>query len=154
MSYIHIAHDCTVGNNNTFANNATLAGHAQVGNHSVMSAYAKIAQCVQVGSNCMVGAATNVFNDIPSYWLVAHSRARALGINLVGLKRFGMTKEQIANLRRAFRLAYAPVSLQERCDTITTQCTPGSEIDELLQSLQGMRKGLVPLVRTSHQSQS
>jgi len=147
MDYTHVAHDCRIGSNNTFANNSSMGGHVRIGNNTVLGAFAKLAQFTQVGSLCMLGAASAVYSDVPSYWLISGDRARAYGINRVGMRRVGLGREQIANLQKAFHLVYRPGPLDERRAVIIEQCSPGAEIDELLASLTNLRKGLIPVKR-------
>lgn len=114
LAYCHIAHDCQVGNNTTFSNNATLAGHVHVGDWVVMGGFAAIPQFRRVGDHAFVGMTTSVTQDVPPFVLVQGNPAEPFGINVEGLKRRGFTPEQIASLRRAYKLIYrSDLSLEQ-----------------------------------------
>ena len=143
MCYCHLAHDGQLGSGNILANGVSLGGHVLVGNNTVFGAHVKVAQFGRIGSGCMIGESTSVHACVPSYWMVAGARARAYGINRVGMRRLGMSVKQIDNVRRAFRLANRPGSLEQRREAIAAYCAPGQEIDEILDSMTGLPKGIV-----------
>ncbi len=102
----HVAHDCAVGNDSTFANWAALAGHVQIGSNVILSAYVAVHQFCRVGRLSMVGGITGVSLDIPPFTLVQGNRARLLGLNLVGLKRAGINGPTLRALQEAYRLLF------------------------------------------------
>jgi UDP-N-acetylglucosamine acyltransferase len=106
MAYVHIAHDCQIGNNVTFANNAALAGHVQIGDWVVLGGFSNIHQFCQVGSHAMVGMSTSLTQDVPPFVMLNGNPASAHGINVEGLKRRGFSREQIAAIRQAYKLLY------------------------------------------------
>ncbi len=91
----HIAHDCVVGNNCIFANNATLAGHVVVGDGAVLGGLAAVRQFVRVGQGAMIGGVTAVVQDVLPYATVAGDRAKIDGVNIVGMKRNGFDLKEI-----------------------------------------------------------
>ena len=99
----HIAHDCVVGNNVILANNATLAGHVKLDDNVIVGGLSAIHQFVRVGKNAMIGGMSGVESDVIPYALVMGERASLAGLNLVGLKRKGFSREQISNLRDFYR---------------------------------------------------
>lgn len=103
MVGVHIAHDCMVGNNVIMANNATLAGHVEVGDNAVIGGLSAIHQFVRVGNNAMIGGMSGIENDIIPYGQATGERANLNGLNLVGLKRGNFSKEEINELRSAFK---------------------------------------------------
>ncbi len=106
MAYVHIAHDCHVGNNTIFANNASLAGHVSVDDHAILGGFTGIHQFCRVGAHCMTGIGTVSFKDIPPYIMAAGNTAKPYGLNLKGLKRRGFSAQTIEALRRAYKLLY------------------------------------------------
>ena len=102
MVGVHVAHDCRVGNNVIMANNATLGGHVHIGDHAVIGGLAAIHQWVRIGAFAVVGGMSGVENDVIPYGRVKGERAFLAGLNLVGLERGGVTKDQIKTLQRAF----------------------------------------------------
>ncbi len=102
MAYVHIAHDCIVGNNCILANNATLAGHVELGNFAVVGGMTPIHQFVKVGDYAMLGGASAISQDIPPYCLAEGNRAKLRGLNLVGLRR-NLERSDVDELKRAYR---------------------------------------------------
>lgn len=103
MVGVHIAHDCVVGNNVILANNATLAGHVEVGDHVVIGGLSAVHQFARIGAGAMIGGMSGVENDVIPNGLVMGERASLAGLNLVGLKRRGISREEIHSLRNFFK---------------------------------------------------
>lgn len=106
MAYVHIAHDCQVGNRVVFANNATLAGHVEVGDHSILGGFVGIHQFCKVGAHVMLGVATVSFKDIPPYLMVHGNTAKPYGLNVRGLRRRGFSEAVVAALKESYKKVY------------------------------------------------
>ena len=106
MAYVHVAHDCTVGNHTVFSNNATLAGHVTVGDYAILSGFAGIHQFCRIGAHAFVGMGCLVNGDVPPFVIVAADYGRPRGINSEGLKRRGFDADRIAAIKRAYRTLY------------------------------------------------
>jgi UDP-N-acetylglucosamine acyltransferase len=106
LAYVHIAHDCQVGNNTIFSNNASLAGHVHVGDWVIMSGFAAVHQFCKIGAHAFVGMNTSLTQDVPPFVLLSGNPAEPHGINIEGLKRRGFTREQINALRSAYKTIY------------------------------------------------
>lgn len=106
MAYVHIAHDCTVGNHTIFPNCATIAGHVNVGDYAIFGAFTIVHQFVTVGAHSITSMATSLLNDLPPYCVAGGNSAKPYGINSEGLKRRGFTSEQIANIKRGYNTIY------------------------------------------------
>ncbi len=106
MAYVHIAHDCHVGNDVTMANCTTLAGHVHVYDHANLGGFSMIHQFCHIGAYAFCGMGCGVNRDVPPYVTVASNPARVRGINAVGLRRRGFTQEQIRNVRQSYRVLY------------------------------------------------
>lgn len=118
----HVAHDCIVGDNVILANNATLAGHVTVGDFAVLGGLCAVHQFARIGRHVMVGGMTGVENDVIPYATVTGNRAHLAGLNLVGLKRRGLPREDIHALRNAYRLLFAPEgTMAERLEEVVAQ---------------------------------
>jgi UDP-N-acetylglucosamine acyltransferase len=118
----HVAHDCQVGNGVIFANNATLAGHVQIGDYVVLGGLSAVHQFVRIGRHVMVGGMTGVENDVIPYATVTGNRAHLSGLNLIGLKRRGLPRDEIHALRNAYRLLFAPEgTMAERLEEVAEQ---------------------------------
>jgi UDP-N-acetylglucosamine acyltransferase len=105
-AYVHLAHDCVVGNNTIFSNNAQIAGHVEIGDHVIMSGYANVHQFCKIGAHAFVGMSTSLTQDVPPYVLLNGNPAAARGVNIEGLKRRGFTREQIDGIRAAYKIIY------------------------------------------------
>ena len=103
----HVAHDCQVGDNVIMANNATLAGHVSVGDHAILGGLCAVHQFVRIGRHAMIGGMSGVEHDVIPYASVMGDRARLSGLNIIGLKRRKFSRDQIHNLRTAYRLLFA-----------------------------------------------
>lgn len=106
MNYVHIAHDCIVGDNNTFANNSALSGHVIIKNYVGLAGFAAVHQFAVVGDHSYVAHTTMVVQDVLPYLLVYGDPARPKGLNSVGLKRRGFTTDQIMAIKRAYKIIF------------------------------------------------
>jgi UDP-N-acetylglucosamine acyltransferase len=106
MAYVHLAHDCQVGNKTIFANNAQIAGHVKVSDWVILGAYTCVHQFVKIGMHAMTGMGTALLQDVPPWAMVSGNPASPHGVNLEGLKRRGFTAERLAAVRQMHRLLY------------------------------------------------
>ena len=113
MAGVHVAHDCTVGNHVVLANAVLLAGHVVVGDHVVLGGASAFHQFSRIGERAMVGGLSRITQDIPPYTM-AVERSEAVGLNLLGLKRSGYSREAITEIKLAFRLVYAKPGNQKQ----------------------------------------
>lgn len=119
MVAAHVAHDCLIGNQVILANNATLAGHVTVGDYAIIGGLSAVHQFVRIGAHAMIGGMSGVENDVIPYGTVKGERAHLAGLNTVGMERRGFTKEQIRELRTAYRMLFAPEgTMAERLDEV------------------------------------
>ena len=105
-AYVHLAHDCQVGSNTIFSNNAQLAGHVEVGDWAILSGYAGVHQFCKIGAHAFIGMYTSLTQDVPPFVLVSGNPAGARGVNIEGLKRRGFTRPQIDAVRAAYKTIY------------------------------------------------
>lgn len=106
MAYIHIAHDCLVGNNTIFANNASLAGHAIIEDFAILGGFTLVHQFCKIGQHAFCGMGSAISKDVPPYVIVNGSPAHPHGLNSEGIKRKGFSKESIKALRDAYKIIY------------------------------------------------
>jgi UDP-N-acetylglucosamine acyltransferase len=106
MAYVHLAHDCQVGNHTIFANNAQLAGHVEVGDWVILGGFSNVHQFCKIGPHAMLGMSTSLTQDVPPFVILNGNPAAAHGVNVEGLKRRGFTREQIGAIRNAYKLIY------------------------------------------------
>lgn len=103
MSYCHIAHDCTLGNNLTFANSVQLAGHVVIGDRVIIGGNTGISQFVTLGKGAYIGGGSSIDRDIPDFCTAFGNRIRLKGINIIGLKRQGFSKEEVSEVVDFYR---------------------------------------------------
>ena len=106
MAYVHIAHDCQVGNHTIFSSNAQIAGHVHVHDWAIMGGMSGVHQFVRIGQHAMLGGASALVQDIPPFVIAAGDKASPHGINVEGLKRRGFSSETISALRQAYKVLY------------------------------------------------
>ncbi len=106
MAYIHIAHDCIVGNHVILSNNASLAGHVTVADYAILGGFTLVHQFCAIGQHVFAGMGTAIAKDVPPFLIVTGAPAAPHGLNKVGLKRRGYSEEQLRQLTRAYKLLY------------------------------------------------
>jgi UDP-N-acetylglucosamine acyltransferase len=144
MAYVHIAHDCVIGNQCIMANNATLAGHVHVGDWVIFAGFSGAAQFCKIGAHAFIGMYCGANRDVPAYLMVAGVPATPKGINSEGLKRRGFDTDQIRNIKNAYRIVYRQskklnVAIEEIADLVKDQ----PELEIFLESLRSSDRGVV-----------
>jgi UDP-N-acetylglucosamine acyltransferase len=129
----HVGHDCTVGNNVIFSNNVMLAGHCWVGDFAILGGGAAAIQFARIGPHAFLGGMSGLENDLIPYGMALGNRAYLSGLNIVGLQRRGFTREQIHDLRRAYRLLFAAEgTLLERAEDVSSAFKDHPIVTEIL----------------------
>lgn len=127
MAYVHIAHDCQIGNHTIIANSVQLAGHIQIGDWAVLGGLSAVHQFVRIGEHSMIGGTSSVRQDIPPFVIGAGDPFRAIGVNSEGLKRRDYDQETIAQLKEAYRLLYRRKLTVEQAVAEIESLAPSSE---------------------------
>lgn len=144
MAYVHVAHDCQVGDDNIFSNNATLAGHVHVGSHVIMSGFAAVHQFCRVGSHSFLGGFAAVTRDVPPYLMVGGQPTAPHGINSEGLRRRGFSAEQIRRLKDAYRILYREgLPLAEARERLEEAAAEQPEIRPLVEFIANSERSLI-----------
>lgn len=133
LANAHVAHDCQIGENVIFSNNVMLAGHCRVEDYAILGGGAAVHQFVRIGRHAFIGGMAGVEHDVIPYGMALGNRAYLAGLNLVGLKRRGFSREQIHDLRRAYRLLFAAEgTLKERAEDVSAEFAAHGEVQEIL----------------------
>ena len=144
MAYVHIAHDCQVGNHTIFANNATLAGHVHIDDHAILGGFTGVHQFCRVGAHVITGIASVVRQDIPPFLMVAGNPLAPHGVNSEGLKRRGFSSEALAGLKRAYKTLYkSGLTLAEAQAAIAAEAEALPELKPLADFLATSGRGIV-----------
>ncbi len=151
----HVAHDCKVGNNTIMANNATLGGHVSLGDFVYIGGLSAVHPCVRIGSQAILGGLSAVEGDVIPYGSVMGERARLSGLNIIGMKRRGLRREEIHELRGAYRMLFANEgTMSERLEDVKQHFKGYDLIDEILNFMmkQSKRPFCLPKGIVSHEN--
>lgn len=144
MAYVHIAHDCQIGNHTIFANNTSLAGHVDVHDYAILGGFTLIHQFCKIGAHIITAVGSVVFKDIPPYVTAAGYDAKPHGINAEGLKRRGFSPESILQVKRAYKTLYRNgLTLEEAKQQLSRQVADCAELAILLEFLNASTRGIV-----------
>jgi UDP-N-acetylglucosamine acyltransferase len=144
MAYVHLAHDCQIGDHAIFANNAQLAGHVQVADHAILGGFTGVHQFVRIGAHSFTAIATVLVHDLPPYVMAAGNTAKPYGINVEGLRRRGFSTEVMAAIKRAYKTLYkSGLTLDQARAQLAEQASACVEIGVLTEFLQGCTRGIV-----------
>jgi UDP-N-acetylglucosamine acyltransferase len=142
MAYVHIAHDCQVGNHTVMANNSSLAGHVQVHDYAVLGGFTLVHQFCKIGAHVITAVGSVVFKDIPPYVAAAGYDAKPHGINAEGLKRRGFSAENLLLIKRAYKTLYRKgLSLAEAKLQISN--VTGDDVRLLTDFLNASTRGII-----------
>lgn len=144
MAYVHVAHDCQIGNNVIFANSTQLAGHVLIDDFVILGGFTGVHQFCQIGAHVMTAVGTVLLHDIPPYVKVSGSPAAPHGINSEGLKRRGFSVDAMAAIKQAYKTLYrAGLTLEEAKVQIAEQVARYPEIKIMAEFLDRSQRGIV-----------
>lgn len=144
MAYVHVAHDCQVGNNTIFANNATLAGHVYVGDWAILGGFTGVHQFARVGAHSFCAVGTVLLQDLPPFVTVSGNPAKPHGINSEGLRRRGYSSDDIMNIKRAYRALYrSGLSLDEARSAVGTLAQKCAAVQPFSDFIAASNRGIV-----------
>jgi UDP-N-acetylglucosamine acyltransferase len=144
LAYVHIAHDCQVGNHVVFSNYSALAGHAHIDDWTILSGYSGVHQFCKVGAHAFIGMGCLVGSDVPPFVMMANEQqGRPRGINSEGLKRRGFDSTRITAIKRAYRTLYmAGLSLPEAREKLADQARESADVRAMLEFLDHSERSL------------
>jgi len=144
MAYIHIAHDCQVGNHTIFSNGASLAGHAVVDNHAILGGFTLVHQFCHIGQHAFCGMGSAISKDVPPYIMVNGNPAHPHGINSEGLKRNKFSKEAIKAIKEAYKTIYRlGLTLDTAKEKLEALAESQDSIKSLIHFIEQSQRGLV-----------
>lgn len=142
MAYVHIAHDCEVGNHTIFANNASLAGHVKVEDHVILSGFAGVFQFCRLGAYSFATTNSVIIKDVPPFVKVSGYYAKPYGLNTIGLQRHGFAEDVMMQLRRAYKIIYRNgLTIAKAVEELQKMASP--EVDQLIQFIETSNSGIV-----------
>ena len=144
MAYVHVAHDCQVGNDVIMSNNATLAGHVHVEDHVILSGFCAVHQFCRIGAHSFIGGLCGITRDVLPFLMVAGVPPEPRGINQEGLKRRGFGPEQLRNLKEAYRILYrSGLRLVEAREQLAALAASQPEVRAIVEFLDRSERSIV-----------
>jgi UDP-N-acetylglucosamine acyltransferase len=144
MAYVHIAHDCHIGNHTVLANNTTLAGHVHLGDYVTLGGSTLVHQFCHIGEHAFSAYGARINKDVPPFVTVSEGKARPRGLNAEGLKRRGFDGHRIRLLKDAYRLVYrSNLSLEEAIEQLTEPASASDDVARLRKFLQSCKRSIV-----------
>jgi UDP-N-acetylglucosamine acyltransferase len=143
MAYVHVAHDCHVGDGVVMANLATLAGHVVLEDYCTLNGLVAVQQFVRVGAYAYVGGKSGVLKDVPPYVIASGDRAKLYGLNVVGLKRHDFTEEVISALKKTYQIVIrSHLTIQEALVRVEKEVTLFPEVQQFINFIRNSQQGL------------
>ena len=144
MAYVHIAHDCIIGNNSTFANNTTLAGHVAIQDFVTLGGFTGVHQFCRIGSYSFSAISSVIVKDVPPYILVSGNTAKPSGLNREGLKRNGFDANTINLLKKAYRIIYRQnLTLTEALNELMELSVDSKSVNVMHSFISSSERGIV-----------
>ncbi len=144
MAYVHMAHDCQVGNHTIFANNAQIAGHVHVGDFAVLGGFTVVHQFCRIGAHSITAMGTILLQDLPPYVMASGNTAVPHGINSEGLRRRGFSADAIHAIKRAYKTLYkSGLSFEEARLNIASEADAQKELAALADFLAVTGRGVI-----------
>ncbi|WP_371322709.1 acyl-ACP--UDP-N-acetylglucosamine O-acyltransferase [Dechloromonas sp. ZY10] len=144
MAYVHIAHDCVVGNKCTFANNSQLAGHVTIEDWAILGGFTGVHQFCRIGAHVMTAVGTVILQDVPPYLMAAGNTAQPYGINVEGLKRRGFHADSLLALKRAYRTLYkSGLMLEEAKVKLAEDAKSQPDVQRFVDFLEVSKRGII-----------
>jgi UDP-N-acetylglucosamine acyltransferase len=143
MAYTHVAHDCRLGDYVIMVNYAGLSGYVEVEDRAFISGHNAVHQFVRIGYLAMVSGASRVVKDIPPFMIAEGNPTRIRGLNVVGMRRLGLTPQVRGELRRAYRLLYrAGFNTSQALDNMRQEGLASNEAQRLIAFIEGAKRGI------------
>jgi UDP-N-acetylglucosamine acyltransferase len=144
MAYVHIAHDCLIGNDNIFANNASLAGHVVIDDFVILGGFTLVSQFNHIGSHAFSAMGSVISRNVPPFVLVSGHMAEPVGVNTEGLKRRSFTERQIRNIRQAYKFVYrSGLRMEDARKNLSLIEQEAGELDMFIQFLDTQKGGII-----------
>lgn len=142
MANSHVAHDCQLGNNIIMVNNAAIAGHVIIDDGAILSAMVAAHQFVRIGRYAMVSGLSGIPLDIPPYCRASGGRAKLVGLNTVGLRRAGFTRETIKAIKDAYKQLFLSTNTMRESIEIIKAANPCKEVVDLISFCEATKRGI------------
>ena len=143
MNYVHIAHDCELGNNIIMANSATLGGHVKIDSNAIVGGLVAVHQHVRIGAYCIIGGASAVSKDIPPYVMAVGNRARVYRLNSVGIRRQGFSRAELDEIKKSYNIVFrSSLTIAEAIERLAQELPGSVHAKRFMEFLRGSRRGI------------
>ncbi|MGC1401719.1 MAG: acyl-ACP--UDP-N-acetylglucosamine O-acyltransferase [Thermodesulfobacteriota bacterium] len=143
MAYVHVAHDCHLGNGIVMANVATLGGHVVLEDYCFIGGLSAVHQFVRVGAHAYIGGKTGIVQDIPPYVIASGERAKLYGLNIIGLTRHAFSNEVIMALKKTYQIVIrSHLTIQEAIIRVEKEIPPFPEVNRFLEFIRNSQRGI------------
>ncbi len=143
MAYVHVAHDCHLGNGIVMANVATLGGHVVLEDYSFIGGLSAVHQFVRVGAHAYIGGKTGIVQDIPPYVIASGERAKLFGLNIIGLTRHEFSNEIIMALKKTYQIVIrSHLTIQEAIIRVEKEIAPFPEVKRFIEFIRNSQRGI------------
>ena len=149
MNYSHVGHDCIIGDRNVFANSVALAGHVTIGSGVILGGISAIHQFVRIGDLVMISGGSMLGKDVAPFCFAQGDRARLRGINVIGMRRAGISAEDITAVRQTYRhlfLGFGAVS--KKVEDLPPELAESPAVQKILEFLQPTKRGIMTALST------
>ena len=144
MTYVHLAHDCHIGDGVILANGVQLAGHVEIEDKAILSGLTAVHQFVRIGRHAFIGGCSRVSKDIPPFIKAVGNPVQLYGLNTVGLQRSGFPEETIRELKRVYRLFFrSELNITQALERVQQELNSSEEVRELVRFLEASGRGVV-----------
>ena len=144
MAYVHVAHDCIIGNNVILGNATQLAGEVEVDDFAILSGGSLVHQFTRIGAHVMVQGGSRFGKDIPPYITAGREPVTYAGVNSIGLRRRGFTNEQIREIQDIYRILFqSGLNLTQALEKIESECPESSEKEQIMKFLKSSQRGII-----------
>jgi UDP-N-acetylglucosamine acyltransferase len=144
MAYVHIAHDCDIGNEVIMANNSSLAGHVQVDDYAILGGFTLVHQFCKIGAHIISAVNTVIFKDVPPYLMISEYGGKPSGINMEGLKRRGFESKKIDLIKKSYRIIFRDQNTtDEAIQKLRELDKSSSEVKNFISFLENSQRGIV-----------
>jgi UDP-N-acetylglucosamine acyltransferase len=144
MNYVHVAHDCVIGDHVIMANAATFAGHVVVSDYAIVGGLVAVHQHVRIGAHCIIGGASAVSKDVPPYVMAVGNRAKLYRLNSVGLRRHGFSKADLAEIKTAYDILFkSSLKLSDAVERLKKELPGSAHAARFMDFIASSRRGLV-----------
>ena len=144
MPGVMIAHDCVLGNDNILVDNSALAGHVQLGDNVTLGGYTLVHQFCKLGSHSFTGMGSIISMDVVAFTRVAGNPTKQAGLNSIGLERKGFSKDELSNLKKAYKIFFREgLRAEEAVEKIKFECAQDKNIDTFIESIQSSERGVI-----------